>query len=143
MIKKMSTKMLNFAVARPYMCLTISLVFLLLCSAKATEYMFYGRHLTPLLISILAFAIGAVFFGYFYMRNNLLLNRAFIFLLNNKNDIAEGVVVDYLKVVAKYNDVEKEFDDYFSAQMYPQNVEICMNKIRELTLKKRNAPSGD
>lgn len=72
------------------------------------------------------------------MRNNLLLNRALIFLLNNKNDIAEGVVVDYLKVVAKYNDVEKEFDDYFSAQMYPQNVEICMDKIRELTLKKRN-----
>nr|WP_172691756.1 hypothetical protein [Serratia marcescens]SAY46547.1 Uncharacterised protein [Serratia marcescens] len=138
MIKKVSTKLLNFAVARPYMCLIISLVFLLLCSAKATEYMFYGRHLTSLLISILAFAIGAVFFGYFYMRNNLFLNKALIYLLKNKNDIAEGVVVDYLKVVAKYNDVEKEFDDYFSAQMHPRNVEICMNKIRELTLKKRN-----
>jgi hypothetical protein len=85
MIKKIPTKLLNFAVTRPYMCLIISLVFLLLCSAKAAEYMFYGRHLTSLLISILAFAIGTVFFfGYFYMRNNLFLNKALIYLLKTR-----------------------------------------------------------
>ncbi|WP_060452170.1 hypothetical protein [Serratia marcescens] len=138
MMYNLSDKMLNFASKQPRMCLTISLVFLLLCSAKATEYMFYGRHVAPLLISILAFVIGAVFFCCFYMRDELLFNRAFNFLLNNRNDVADGVAVDYLKAVARRYTVEKEFDDYYSSQENLPKIEVCLNKIRELTLKKRN-----
>lgn len=142
MLNKISAKMLNFALKQPGMCLTISLVFLLLCSAKATEYMFYGRHMAPLLISIMAFVIGAVFFSYFYMRDGLLLNKAFNFLLNKKNDIADGVAVDYLKAIARSNTVEKEFDEYFLSQKCPPNIEVCMSKIREITMKKLKDLSG-
>lgn len=39
MMKKLSEKMLDFALARPYMCLTLSIVFLFLCAAKGVEYM--------------------------------------------------------------------------------------------------------
>ena len=90
--------------------------------------------MAPLLISIMAFVIGAVFFSYFYMRDGLLLNK--------KNDIADGVAVDYLKAIARSNTVEKEFDEYFLSQKCPPNIEVCMSKIREITMKKLKDLSG-
>jgi hypothetical protein len=138
MMKKLSEKMLNFALERPYMCLTISLVFLLLCAAKGVEYMVGGRHLTPLLISVLACAIGGVFFVYFYMRHTLAMSRIYNFLLNNKNGIANGIAVGHLRALAKNYTVEEEFDDYLSSHKHPPKIDVCVNKIRELAMKKLN-----
>ncbi|BCG07095.1 hypothetical protein (plasmid) [Serratia marcescens] len=135
-MKKLSEKMLDFALARPYMCLTLSIVFLFLCAAKGVEYMVNGRHLTPLLISILACAIGGLFFVYFYMRHTLAMSRTYNFLLNNRNSIAEGVAVDHLRALAKSHAVEKEFDDYFSSKKHPQKIEVFVNKISEFAMKK-------
>lgn len=37
---KLSAKMLNFALLRPYLCLTIGLVFTWLSAGQATEYLY-------------------------------------------------------------------------------------------------------
>lgn len=137
-MKKLSEKMLNFALKQPYMCLSISLVFILLCAAKGLEYMANGRHLAPLITSVLACVIGFIFLLYFYMRHTLAMSRTYNFLLNNRNSIAEGVAVGHLRALAKSNSVEEEFDDYFSSQKHPLRIEVCVNKIRELALKKGN-----
>jgi len=59
-------------------------------------------------------------------------------LLSNESGVAGDELLDHLKALAKRNDVEQEFEAYLSSQEHPQKVEICMNKIREFTLKKRN-----
>lgn len=138
MMKKLSEKMLDFALARPCMCLTISLVFILLCAAKGLEYMANGRHLAPLITSVLACIIGFIFFLYFYMRHTLAMSRVYDFLLSNRHGIADGIAVGHLRALAKSNSVEEEFDDYFSSQKHPLRIEVCVNKIRELALKKGN-----
>lgn len=135
---KLSAKMLNFALLRPYLCLTIGLVFTWLSAGQATEYLYSGRHLTRFLLCVSLFAIGGVFVFYFFMRHSLLMVKVHNLLLSNESGVARGELLVHLKALAKRNNVEQEFEAYLSSQEHPQKVEICMNKIRELTLKKRN-----
>lgn len=72
------------------------------------------------------------------MRHSLLIVKAYNLLLSNEIGVAGGELLDHLKALAKRNNIEQEFEAYLSSQEHPQKVEIYMNKIRELTLKKRN-----
>lgn len=135
---KLSAKMLNFALLRPYLCLTIGLVFTWLSAGQATEYLYSGRHLTRFLLCVSLFAIGGIFVFYFFMRHSLLMVKVHNLLLSNESGVARGELLVHLKALAKRNNVEQEFEAYLSSQEHPQKVEICMNKIREFTLKKCN-----
>ncbi|RRU14476.1 hypothetical protein EGJ31_23055 [Serratia marcescens] len=138
MMYKLSAKMLNFSLARPYLCLTIGLVFIWLSAGQATEYLYSGRHLIPFLLCVSLFAFGGVFVFYFFMRHSLLMVKVHNLLLKNESGFAEGELLACLEALAKRNNVGQEFEAYLSEQMHPQKVEVCMDKIRELTLKKRN-----
>lgn len=135
---KLSAKMLNFALLRPYLCLTIGLVFTWLSAGQAMEYLYSGRHLTRFLLSVSLFAMGGVFVFYFFMRHSLLMVKVHNLLLSNESGVAGGELLDHLKALAQSNAVEEEFDDYFSSQKHPLRIEVCVNKIRELALKKGN-----
>ncbi|MEL5514321.1 hypothetical protein PTR77_18595 [Serratia bockelmannii] len=136
MMYKLSAKMLNFALLRPYLCLTIGLVFTWLSAGQAMEYLYSGRHLARFLLSVSLFTIGGVFVFYFFMRHSLLMVKVHNLLLSNESGVAGGELLDHLKALAKRNNVEQEFEAYLSSQEHPQKVEICMNKISELAMKK-------
>lgn len=84
----LSAKMLNFALLRPYLCLTIGLVFTWLSAGQAMEYLYFGRHLARFLLSVSLFAIGGVFVFYFFMRHSLLMVKVRNLLLSNESDVA-------------------------------------------------------
>lgn len=130
---KLSVKMLSFALLRPYLCLTIGLIFTWLGAGQATEYLYSGRHLTRFLLCVSLFAIGGVFVFYFFMRHSLLMEKAHNLLLSNESCIAGGELLDHLKVLAKRSNVEQEFEAYLSSQEHPQKVEVCMNTYLKIT----------